>query len=112
MSNEHGNVWSELSEMPGVKGLPFPWPVGAAVRLGLHASLRRFYRVVPSPETVAELRASTATSSSCDTPPASVVLVLSKATMLKPLRDTQIRPAGFMRLAFRYRRSSVSPSGP
>ena len=76
MSNEHGNVWSELSEMPGVKGLPFPWPVGAAVRLGLHASLRRFYRVVPSPETVAELRASTATSSSCDTPPASVVLVL------------------------------------
>ena len=76
MSNKHGNVWSELWETPGVMGLPFPWPVGSAMRLGLHASLRRFYRVVPSPETISELRQSTATLSSSDTPPASVILVL------------------------------------
>ena len=38
MSAEHGDAWSELKEVPGIGGLPFPWPVGGAVRLGLHAS--------------------------------------------------------------------------
>jgi len=76
MSNKEGNVWSELREIPGVMELPFPWPVGGAMRLGLHASLRRFYRVIPSPETISKRQQSTATLSSGDTPPASVVLVL------------------------------------
>ena len=76
MRNNEGNVCRDLREMPGVMELTFPWPVGGAMRLGLHASLRRFYRVIPSPETISERQQSTATLSSADTPPASVVLVL------------------------------------
>lgn len=51
------DAWSELRAVPGVAELPFPWPVRRAERLGLHASLRRFYRLLPerpdsSPETL------------------------------------------------------------
>ena len=38
-------LWRRLRSLPGIGGLPYPWPVAAAVRLGEHASLRRFYRL-------------------------------------------------------------------
>lgn len=41
------DLWEELGATPGVVELPFPWPVAGAVRLGLHASQRRFYRLGP-----------------------------------------------------------------
>ncbi len=47
MSAERGNAWNELRDVAGIDGLPFPWPVRGAVRLRLHASLRRFYRITP-----------------------------------------------------------------
>jgi len=40
------DAWPELQSIPGVDGLPFPCPVARATRLGLHASLRRFYRLL------------------------------------------------------------------
>jgi len=43
------DAWAELCDIPGVTELPFPWPVQRAERLGLHASLRRFYRLVAGP---------------------------------------------------------------
>jgi aminoglycoside/choline kinase family phosphotransferase len=42
------DAWAELGATPGVRELPFPWPVAGAVRLGVHASQRRFYRLVPA----------------------------------------------------------------
>ena len=38
--------WRRLRRLPGIGELPYPWPV-AAVRLGEHASQRRFYRLTP-----------------------------------------------------------------
>jgi hypothetical protein len=38
-------LWRRLRSLPGIGELPYPWPVAAAVRLGEHASLRRFYRL-------------------------------------------------------------------
>lgn len=90
MSAEHGNAWSELRDVPGIGGLPFPWPVGGAVRLGLHASLRRFYRITPDPEATPDRWRSTEAvglrdlrpqptplvSAGGDGPPPAVVLVL------------------------------------
>ncbi len=81
MSAEHGDAWSELKEVPGIGGLPFPWPVGGAVRLGLHASLRRFYRITPDPEATPDRWPATEAVKLGDprpqpTSPATVVLVL------------------------------------
>lgn len=55
-------VWEELGATAAVEELSFPWPVAGAVRLGLHASQRRFYRLAPV--------------AGQDTLPASLVLVL------------------------------------
>lgn len=40
-------AWAQLGATPGVVALPFPWPVAGAMRLQLHASQRRFYRLIP-----------------------------------------------------------------
>jgi len=42
-----GGAWDELRRIPGIGELSIPWPVERAERLGLHASLRRFYRLTP-----------------------------------------------------------------
>lgn len=59
MSPEQGNVggdaWPELLSIPTVGELPYPWTVARAERLGLHASLRRFYRLVPEDPAAASL---------------------------------------------------------
>ena len=41
------DLWEELRRVPGIDELSVPWPVAGAERLGVHASLRRFYRLVP-----------------------------------------------------------------
>jgi len=90
MSAEHGDPWSELKEVPGIGELPFPWPVGGAMRLGLHASLRRFYRITPDSEATPDRGPATEAGGLRDprpqptsrvsaggkAPPATVVLVL------------------------------------
>ncbi|MGD8331618.1 MAG: phosphotransferase [Acidobacteriota bacterium] len=48
------DAWAELRTIPGVAELPLPWTVRHAERLGLHASLRRFYRLTPGPHDPAE----------------------------------------------------------
>lgn len=47
MNERAAEAWNEVGSIPGVARLPFPWPVASAERLGLHASLRRFYRLIP-----------------------------------------------------------------
>lgn len=42
------DAWPRLRAIAGVAELPLPWPVARAVRLGLHASARRFYRLMPA----------------------------------------------------------------
>jgi len=39
--------WRRLRRLPRIGELPYPWPVAEAVRLGEHASQRRFYRLTP-----------------------------------------------------------------
>lgn len=46
-SEEPIDAWAELRAIRGVAELPLPWAVQRAERLGLHASLRRFYRLIP-----------------------------------------------------------------
>ncbi len=84
MSAEHGNAWSELSGVPGVGGLPFPWPVGGAVRLGLHASLRRFYRITPDTEATLDRWRSTEAVGRGDLRPQPTPLISAGSEALPP----------------------------
>ena len=74
MSAVSGDDWSDLRDLPGVGELPFPWPVSGAKRLGLHASMRRFYRLTPDP--AANPGGMLSGGAGETPPPAAVVLVV------------------------------------